>query len=174
MGLNLKFYDILISRFVLTHLPEAVKQLERYLPLVNRNGFICIEEFAAGDFDLYSNINNIGYKTFIKMAKTQFQTQNSSANTGFQLLSRLLSESSIKVLHTHISQAILHNSRQKSILRLGMEEARSVLSKKFTVREIDGAIYSLRQFEEDDRCYSSCLTIVAKVNIFKDKDHKHL
>lgn len=162
---NLKACDILISRFVLSHLTNPIQQLERYMPLVKPGGYICLEELASKDSDLYCNIKNLGYNTFENGVNIQKQMQDSSFDTGFHLLSRLLQEPN-KVLHTYITHPILRNARQKSILRLGIEEARTFLLSKYSGQELDEAIASLRQFEANEKAYglfSRFLTVIAKV-----------
>lgn len=144
-----KPFDILISRFVLSHLANPLNQLNRFLPLIKPMGFVCFEEIASDGSEYFCNTKNPGYQSFIKMIKLQIQAQQSSFDTGFQLLSTF-TKSRSKVLHCHLAQAILKNARHKSILRLGLEDAQTSLFKHLDQKAIDSTINSLREFEEDE------------------------
>ncbi|MBA3815758.1 MAG: class I SAM-dependent methyltransferase [Parachlamydiaceae bacterium] len=162
---SLKPCDILMSRFVLSHLPNGIQQLERFLPLVQPEGFVCLEELVGDGSELYCNNKNLGYEAFIKIVKLQSQSQNSSFEIGFKLLSEL-SKTPHQVLHCHLTQAILNNASHKSILRLGIEEAKKALANTFGEKEIDQAITSLREFENDKYAfglYSRSLAVFAKI-----------
>jgi|GEM_PF-4477839 len=95
------------------------------------------------------------------------QAQNSSSETGFQLLSRL-SGPSCRILDRHMTQTILRNGREKSLLPLGPKEGKPALLTMHTEEEIDRTTSFLRGFEKDDRSLglqSRFLNAGAKINI---------
>lgn len=158
--------DILIFRFVLSHLVDSIKQFERFLPLVWPGGFICIEEVASDGKEYYCNSQNLGYRTFVEMVEVQKREQKSSFETGFALLSALQALP-VNVLHCHLTQAILRNARHKSILRLGLEEAKATFCKYLNAERFEETICSLREFEQDVAIfglYTRSLAIVVKAN----------
>lgn len=158
--------DILIFRFVLSHLTDSLKQFARFLPLVRPGGFICIEEVASDGHEYYCNSKNLGYRTFVEMADRQRREQKSSFETGFFLLSTL-QQLSMNVLHCQVMQAILRSARHKSILRLGLEEAKPTFLKYLSVERFEETMGSLRQFEQDEAAfglYTRSLAIIAQTN----------
>ena len=157
--------DILISRFVLSHLISPLKQLEKFIPLVKKGGTVCIEEVASDGSEYYSNKENPGYNAFIKMVDIQIESQKSNFDTGFRILS-FLSKRPGKLHYCQVSQAVLNSLRHKSILRLGIEDAKSTFIKKLKEEDVKAAISSLREFEEDPEAfglYTRTLSIIFQI-----------
>jgi SAM-dependent methyltransferase len=156
--------DILISRFVLSHLRNGLAHFGRFLTLVKPGGSICFEEAASEGHEYYSNSKNEGYANFVKMVPIQIQAQQSSFEIGFLLLNEL-TKRSWNVVHCGIDQPILRSQEQKSILRLGMEEARAVALKYIEKQKFDDTLRSLQEFEKDSSAiglYTRYLFIIAK------------
>lgn len=66
---NLKVCDILISRFVLSHLPNPLQLLKRFIPLVKQGGLVCFEELASDGSELYFLSMRIASATGILLPK---------------------------------------------------------------------------------------------------------
>lgn len=154
--------DILISRLVLSHLQNPLDVLKRFLPLVRPGGFVCLEEGASDCSEYFCNTNNVGYRTFVKMIDIQIQEQKSLFDIGFRLLTEL-TQLPGKVLHCRLAQAILRNARHKSILRLGIEDAKPTFLKQMEEGSLEEIISSLRQFEKDDLAFGLYLRTMAVI-----------
>lgn len=159
---QLETCDILISRLVLSHLQNPVDVLKRFLPLVKRGGFVCLEEGAINGSEFYSNTGNAGYYAWVKIVALQVETQKSSFDIGARLLTEL-TQFPGKVLHCRLAQAILRNARHKSILRLGIEEAKPTFLKQMEEGSLEEIISSLRQFEKDDLAFGLYLRTMAVI-----------
>lgn len=161
----LKQCDILVSRFVLSHLKDPIQQLERYLPLIRPGGYLWAEELASDGSEYYCNIANDGYNTFVKVVEKQIQVQQCSFEAGGRLLSELI-HSHAKILFTYMSQPILFTASHKSILRLGIEDAKATVVSQLSESTMEEMISSLKQFEEDERSfglYTRSLALVAQI-----------
>ncbi len=148
--------DILISRFVLSHLPDAQVLLNRFLSIVEPGGYLCIEEGASDCKEFFCNTPNSGFQTFVKLIDLQIQAQNSQFNIGFSLLKDL----SGKLLHCHITQPILVTARHKSIIRLGVEEAKKSIMQD---QNVDEMLSSLVQFEQDEKAFGLYMRSLAMI-----------
>lgn len=145
--------DIMISRFVLSHLKNPLKCLDRFLPLIRSGGYFWAEELASNGSEYYCNIPYSGYTGFVKLVQQQIQVQQCSFETGWNLLSNLIDKQA-KVLFSYLSQPILSTARQKSILRLGIEDAKESLLSQFSECTLESVIVSLKEFEEDERAFA--------------------
>ncbi len=159
---KLKTCDIFISRFVLMHLSQPLIQLNRFFPIVRSGGFVCLEEGASIGTEYYCNTDNGGYKTFVSMVNLQIQTQKSSFDIGFSLLSELI-DRRCEILYNRIELPILRSARHKSIFRLGVQEARSGLLKDVEEKEMEELITSLSQFEDNERAYGLYTRFIAMI-----------
>lgn len=158
-------YDILISRFVLSHLSNGIKYFERFISLVRPGGYVCFEELASDGSEHYCNTKNEGYQTFFNMLDIQIKAQQSSFEIGFVLLSEL-TKRSCKLHHCHLWQPILRSERDKSIIRLGFEDARPLVLKHMDEEKMNKIISSLREFEGDEQAYglyTRSLAVIAQV-----------
>jgi ubiquinone/menaquinone biosynthesis C-methylase UbiE len=161
---DLKPCDILISRFVLSHLSDPLNQLKRLRPLVRPGGFICLEELASDGKEYYCNIECAGYRAFVEITELQRQAQKSLFDVGFRLLTEFTQASS-KVLHCHLTQAILRSARHKAILRLGIEEAKPQILKQLGEKRVEEIMRSLRSFEQNELAfglYTRSLAMIAQ------------
>lgn len=156
--------DLLISRFVLSHLSEPLTILQKFIPLVKPGGLICIEECASDFSEFYCNISNPGYHELIEISKVQAKLQNSYFNIGLHILSKFLKEPG-NLIHSQIFQSILRTPEHKSILRLGIEDMKVQLIKEVGEEKIKNALESLRKFEQDSEAYG--LYIRSMVVIFQ-------
>lgn len=154
--------DILISRFVLSHLPDAETHFTRFVSIVKPGGYICTEEGASDGKEYFCNTQNSGYTTFVSLIDMQISHQASKFNIGFSLLSQTPG----KLLHCHIMQPILQTARHKSILRLGLEEAKATVLKD---QNVDELIASLLDFEQDDKAFGLYMRSLAMI---VQKDHR--
>ncbi len=136
--------DILISRFVLSHLHDPEKVVDRFITKIRPGGYICIEEGASHGREYYSNTFDTGYELFVAAVGEQQRVQKSQFDIAFRLFSKPLGN----LLHYHITQPILANARDKSILRLGVEEGREILPDKG-----ERLITALKAFEQDESSY---------------------
>lgn len=156
--------DILISRFVLSHLSNPLKNLMKFLPVVKPGGFVCLQEVASDGSEYFCNPSNLGYRLFRDIVEKQIKVQDSCFEIGFHLLTELTKCS--KVHHCYISQQILRGARHKSILRLGIEEAKDSIPDQTLKDRIAEGIGSLRQFEEDECAfglYTRSLAVIAQI-----------
>jgi len=157
-------YNIIFSRFVLSHLPDAVTKLSNILNCLKKGGIIVLEEFAT-TFDHYMcNTNNHGYQIFVEAIKEQLRIQNCDHNIAFKLLD-YLQENNFEIITTFLEQPILRTKRQKSIIRLGAQEAELTLLNKMSKNNFDNMIKNLEEFEEDNLSYglyTRSLGIIAK------------
>lgn len=144
--------DILISRFVLSHLPQAIEIFSRFQARVREGGYFCLEEGASTGSDYYCSTQDEGYSKFISLIPLQEQAQKSSFETGFKLLSHLSSS----IVHCHMTQPVLRTARHKSILRLGIEEGRKILQESS-----DELIELLHKFEENEKAYGLYMRSIA-------------
>ncbi len=154
--------DILISRFVLSHLPDAFMLFNRFIRIVRPGGYICTEECASDAKEYFCNTQDPGYLNFIKLIALQCEAQKSVFDIGFHLLSNAPG----KVLHSHITQPILRSARHKSIFRLGLEEAKAATLKG---HDVEGIIRLLKQFEQDEKVfglYTRFLAMICTVEHF--------
>ncbi len=150
--------DILISRFVLSHLQDAEAVLNRFMSKLRPGGYVCIEEGASMGTEYYCNTRNLAYEHFVARTGLQQSLQKSRFDIGFQLLSNPPGT----VLHSHIAQPILRTAREKSILRLGAEEARHLL------KNPDELIADLKKFEEDEKAFGLYMRFIAMIVQRKD------
>jgi SAM-dependent methyltransferase len=151
--------DILISRFVLSHLQDPEAVLGRFMSRLRPGGYICTEEGAAKGTEYYCNTRNPGYETFVERTELQQTRQKSRFDIGLHLLSNPPG----RVLHSHITQPILRTGREKSILRLGVEEGRQLL------KNPDELIADLKKFEEDEKAFGLFIRFVAMIVQLADK-----
>lgn len=157
--------DILISRFVLSHLSNGLKHFERFLSLVRPGGSVCFEELASDGKEYFCNTKNFGYQTFLNMLDVQIQAQQSSFKIGFDLLSEL-NKRSCQMLHCLLWQPVLRSAREKSIIRLGFEDARALVLRHMDEEKMIEIINSLREFEEAEHAYglyTRSFQVIAKV-----------
>ena len=155
--------DILISRFVLSHLPEPQAIFNRFFSIIKPGGYVCIEEGVSDGNEYYCNTQNSGYQTFLNLVDLQRQAQNSAFDIGFDFLSNLLANLPAKYLHCHITQPILLSARHKSIIRLGAEEAKATVLKYHDAKEVDDMISSLIEFEQDDKAFGLYMRFLAMI-----------
>lgn len=148
--------DILISRFVLSHLPDAQTLLNRFLSIVKPGGYICLEEGASDCKEFFCNTQNSGFQTFVKLVNLQIQAQNSVFDIGFRFLSDLPGQ----LLHCHVTQPILRSARHKSIIRLGVEEAKAAVLKD---QNVDEMVRSLLEFEQDEKAFALYVRSLAMI-----------
>lgn len=157
--------DILISRFILHHLSNGLKHFERFLSLVRPGGYVCFEEHASDGNEHYCNSKNFGYQTFYSIIDLQLQAQQSSFKIGFDLLSQL-KKRPCQVLHCHLWQAVLLTAREKSIIRLGFEDARAFVLRHMDEDKMNAIVSSLREFEQDEQAYGlypRTLQVIAQI-----------
>lgn len=154
--------DILITRFVLSHLPKPVERLKHFLPLVKPGGYVCLDEGAVNGSEFYCNTKNPGYHSFVNIACDiqQNQVQKSSFDVGFALLTELMQLPG-KILHAQLTQPMLRNARHKSLLRLGIEDGKATFLEHLNSDKVEETITSLRQFEEDEKAYGLHLRLLA-------------
>ncbi|MCE5295144.1 MAG: class I SAM-dependent methyltransferase [Chlamydiales bacterium] len=145
--------DILISRFVLSHLQDAETVLSRFISRLRPGGYVCTEEGASMGTEFYCNTHNLGYETFVSRIDLQQSVQKSRFDIGLHLLSNPPGQ----VLHSHITQPILRTAREKSILRLGVEEGRQLL------KNPEELIADLKKFEEDEKAFGLYMRFVAMI-----------
>jgi len=162
-----KTFDVLISRYVLSHLPKAITHFDGLMPFVKPGGFVCIEESAAQDFQGKSIPKNQGYSNFLRMVEWQIASQKCSFDVGSSLHEKLVLDPSFNVLRSYRIQPVLTDS-QKSILRLGVEEAKQKILHSFSEAEFDQTIASLKELEENSNSvayYLNYAVVVAqKIN----------
>lgn len=143
--------DILISRFVLSHLQDPEAVLAKFSSSVRSRGYVCIEEGASDGKEYYSNTRDVGYESFVRAVDIQIQAQKSHFDTSLKLFSNPPG----KVIHRHITQPILDSARTKSILRLGLQEAPHL------VTDSAALISALHAFEQDDKAYGLYMRYLA-------------
>lgn len=161
---ELKPFDILISRFVLSHLPNALQLFGRLLPFVKPGGYVCLQEIASNGQEYYCNSVQSGYTFWVELLNEQIRAQRCSFETGFALLAQL-KQHQWKILNQEISQQTLCREREKSILRLGVEDAGQTLLKKIGQQKLDDVIASLKQFEKNTLAfglYTRSIIVVAQ------------
>lgn len=166
---SLQPFDMIIFRFVLSHISNPLNHFERILRCAKKNGIVCFQELASDGTEYYCNPPYMGYDNFIKMVAVQRIEQKCAFQTGFLLLKTLINTST-NIMYVHLDQSILRNSQHKSILRLGVEEAKTTMFKHFNENEINETINSLKELEEDSLCfciYSRSLIGITSVPSFE-------
>ncbi len=159
--------DILISRFVLSHIQNGDGVLKRLSHVVKKGGYICTEEGASTGREYYVNSRQPGYERFVSLVEG---VQSSAQKSAFDIGLRLLSNPIGKVIYTHLTQPILATARHKSILRLGAEEAKSTLSQTYNLDEL---ITDLKKFEEDERSFGLYMRYVTMITVKSSEDEGH-
>jgi trans-aconitate methyltransferase len=137
-----KPFDILISRFVLSHLPNALQIFDRLLPALRPDGFLFINENFSDSTEFRCNRPHKAYEMIPEIITLQLEAEGSSFDTGAMFLAEFLARK-YTILHTEIAQGLLREREHKSLLRLGLEDA------NFSNPLIEAAITSFKKFEDD-------------------------
>jgi len=146
-------FDIIISRFVLSHLPNPVEKLKKVLNNLSPGGTIILEELVATDNDFLCRGKCEGYRMFSESVKVQRSAQGGDHLVAFDLMD-YLQKNNFEIISTFMQQPILRTSKSKSILRLGIEESGNLIINHFGKQEYERIKLLLRDFEDDPSSYA--------------------
>lgn len=157
-------FDILISRFVLSHLPKPIEVFNHLSSAVRPGGYICFQETASVGKEYKSVPPSKGYQLFVNLVDTQTKEQNCRFDSGYDLFARCR-EANWTIHTEYVEVPRLDTSRTKSILRLGVEDARALLIEKIGRERVDEVIRCLAEFERDPNAvgfYTQSIVVVAQ------------
>lgn len=155
-------FDVVMCRFVLSHLTNAELALDNMIAQCKPGGLIIIEEIAINEaFDASPQSN--AYSRWVQLFKEQPKLQQSDFSFAYKI-HELLRASKFEIIAQCTFKPYLITSEQKSILRLGLEvcyeKAKQFMDKDF----LDRAIEHLKDFEKEDGycAYVPMLQIAAR------------
>lgn len=145
-----KGFDLIYSRFLLSHIPNDEEVLEQALSLLKPGGKIIIEDTAGIDCNVCFPPSN-AYNEWVKAVQMQAKIQNTDFNIGYKL-PYLLKKRGCMVEKALMYQAMLKNSQEKKILTLGIIECGpSYMQKGFCSKQnLEKVIAELQAFENND------------------------
>lgn len=143
-----ELFDVVHSRFVLTHLPEPGKAAEQMLSMVKPGGLLIIEE--SGDRKKFKGTPPKCIQAWTEMVQLQYEKQKSHIDTCDKVYTHL-TQSSISC-QSKLFNIAIEGQNKKCLFRLGAEQGlKKFLPVKFGGYE-DGQdwIKELTEFELDD------------------------
>jgi SAM-dependent methyltransferase len=112
-------FDAVCCRFLLMHLKDPLAIIDQFLTILSPGGLLIAEE-SMGVQSVQSLTPIPAFDLFYKIAEAQYRTQESNSSIG-ALLPQILTEKGMRLKKTELFHPVLKTSREKSLLRLGLE-----------------------------------------------------
>ena len=155
-------FDIIISRFVLSHLSEPETLFTKLHEAVRPGGFICLHEIASNGSEYKSYPVNEGYNFWVELVNQQVKDQNCKFDIGNLLLQKCM-QLGDTIHHSYLETPVLYTARTKSIMRLGIEDAKAHFIKNIAESRMESGIQKLKEFENDDHAFGFYTEIMAVI-----------
>ncbi len=141
--------DLILVRFVITHMKNAQAILERIVKAMKPGAKLFIEEFCVQN-EFIARGETFGYYEWPRAHEFQEKLQHSHFDVGMDLLAALKKNSRFSIDLAQINQPILDSEYRKSIIRLGMQDcSQELLSHHFGKEKLAQIFTSLEMFERD-------------------------
>ncbi len=121
-----ELFDIVHVRFVLTHLPDPIAAIDPMLQMLKRGGILIVEEIGAKKKFIEPIPKCI--QAWQKMVQFQHQLQQSHKDTVERVVSHLTNSGKV-LCQTNLANIMVDGQEKKSLFRLGVEHALSILEK---------------------------------------------
>lgn len=156
-------YDVIYNRFLLMHVKDPIVILKKYLSLLNEGGLLFLEEGqGAKSLDCYpQKVEAID--RYSQLVEKQFEVYKTDLFIGRRLFSELQKLGCV-IKSMDLAHPILRTSREKSLLRLGIQSKIPHL-KQEDAQDAKATCCLLLDLEaRDDVCiaYHEIVQVVAK------------
>lgn len=165
-------FDVVHSRFLLTHVTDLPKAIDQMLSMVKPGGLLILEEVGAKK--KFKNTPIKAIQAWRSMIDLQYQMQKSNPDTVEKVLEHLSHSSNIATYSSQFFNTVIEGQLKKSMLRMGVEHGIEILAKlkkpevikKFGYEDGETWLKEMRDFENDD---SMTLEIVDNEDIIATK-----
>lgn len=165
-------FDIVHSRFLLTHVPDLQKAVDKMLSMVKPGGLLILEEVGAKK--KFKDTPTKAIQAWKNMIDLQHQMQKSNPDTVEKVLEHLSHSDKIVTYSTQLFNVVIEGQLKKSMFRMGAEHGINILTKmgklelikKFGYEDGETWLKDMKDFENDD---SMTLEIVDNEDIIATK-----
>ncbi len=149
-------FDVVHSRFLLTHVPELSKAVDQMLSMVKPGGFLILEEVGAKK--KFKNTPIKAIQAWKNMVDLQHQMQKSNPDTVEKVLEHLSHSDKIATYSSQLFNIVIEGQLKKSMFRMGAEHGIKILTnlgkpeliKSFGYEDGETWLKDMRDFENDD------------------------
>lgn len=147
-----QLFDVVHSRFVLTHLPEPEKAADQMLSMVKSGGVLIIEE--SGDRKKFKGTLPKCIEAWVRMVRLQYQMQQCHKDTCDKVYSHLIKSGKISSCRSDLFDFVIEGQLKKSLFRMGAEQGLKIFKpehiKLLGYEDGQDWIKELTEFELDD------------------------
>jgi ubiquinone/menaquinone biosynthesis C-methylase UbiE len=115
-----ELFDVVHSRFVLTHVQEPEKAADQMLSMVKPGGVLIIEE--SGDRKKFKGTPPKCIEAWIRMVRLQYQMQKSYKDTCDRVYKHLQNSDQISSCRSELFDFVIEGQLKKSLFRMGAEQ----------------------------------------------------